>query len=251
MAHDETPWYFLETSESLKHAHSILANTEAEKKFIQRTKPEISSKIQVAGIGLEDQRNGSYELKLATENAFNLLYLGRIGKGKAIHELLRYFLRECLNKRVILHLAGPVEDGFELPQKNSSVLYHGRVDEAQKQELIKEADCIVNPSHHESMSILVLEAIAAGKPVLAQAECEVFQEYANDYDTVYLFSDTKSFWNQLSTMRADQPNLELRLSANSKKLRSKYQWSNIEQLIISSLYEAQGGLNTQDERRSR
>lgn len=235
MAHDEAPWYFVETGESLSKTRAILANSAAELRFIQQTRPEIAHKMSVAGIGIDVNANRNPSVPKKSGQDFKLLYLGRIGKGKAVHELLYYFSQQTQTRRVILHLAGPIENGFALPQDNENIIYHGRITDEEKNSLLSEVDCIVNPSHHESMSILVLEAISSGKPVLAQAQCEIFQDYAKEYDTIYLFSDKNSWNHQLIKIQNELPDLESKLTTNADKLRRKYQWSRIERSVISQL----------------
>lgn len=47
------------------------------------------------------------------------------------------------------------------------IIYHGKKDQTEVHQIIKECHCLVHPSYHEGMANVILEASASGRPVIA------------------------------------------------------------------------------------
>lgn len=110
-----------------------------------------------------------------------VMYLGRLALIKGPDLLLSAFAR-CAAQRPTwqLVLAGP-DDGMlaELETQAAAfgvadrVHFVGFLDEAAKSHALAAADLVVVPSRREAMSIVVLEAASAGRPVLITNQCGV------------------------------------------------------------------------------
>jgi glycosyltransferase involved in cell wall biosynthesis len=102
-----------------------------------------------------------------------LLYVGRIDRNKGVDRLCHHY-RELLKEREdvpLLVLAGkPV---LEIQDPRIRTL--GFVSEEEKFALLGGCDVLLMPSPYESLSIIALEAWAAGRPLLANAECRVLE----------------------------------------------------------------------------
>lgn len=108
-----------------------------------------------------------------------LLFLGRLAPIKGPDLLLEAFLghREALDGWQ-LAFAGP-DDGLEADLRRrvdaagagGRVRFLGFVDAERKRQALAAADLVVIPSRREAMSIVVLEAGAAGRPVLLTDRC--------------------------------------------------------------------------------
>lgn len=98
-----------------------------------------------------------------------ITYLGRIMKNKGIGELLEA-IETMNNERVLFNITGYFEDEsykdkiIELEEKGLLV-YHNQVFDVIP--IIKKSQGIINPTYHEGMSNLLLEASASARPVLA------------------------------------------------------------------------------------
>ena len=109
----------------------------------------------------------------------NLLYLGRFEKRKGVDTLLRAFSeisRRFPKTRLLLAGSGPEESGLRdlcaaLGLVGSSeVVFLGRVSEEEKPRWYATCDIFCAPAlHGESFGIVLVEAMAAGKPVVAAA----------------------------------------------------------------------------------
>ena len=105
-----------------------------------------------------------------------LLYLGDIVPHKGLQDLLRAAAPVLRQRQdVQLHLAGlgPADEIARLRELSqalgitSQVIFRGWLDEAAKAEALRHAYLLVQPSHAEGMPLAVLEALAAGLPVVA------------------------------------------------------------------------------------
>lgn len=96
-----------------------------------------------------------------------LLYLGRLDPNKGVGRLLEY--HEWMGAAApLLVLVGHDAMGVaEHPRRRKL----GFVAEAEKYALLREAAALAMPSRCESLSLVVLEAFALGRPVLADAAC--------------------------------------------------------------------------------
>ena len=65
--------------------------------------------------------------------------------------------------------------------------YLGFVDEARKFALMAGALAFVHPSPYESLSIVALEAMAQGTPIVVNGECEVLADHVRMSDSGLVF----------------------------------------------------------------
>lgn len=100
------------------------------------------------------------------------LYVGRIDQEKGCRVLLSAFdtVRSTYPGKLGLILAGSMNMDIGSPPQ---VEFMGFVDEAEKLRLMAGATAFVMPSAYESFSIVTLEAMSCGAPVLVNEECRV------------------------------------------------------------------------------
>lgn len=102
------------------------------------------------------------------------VYVGRIDENKGCKELFDFFnayTREG-DGRLTLVLIG--HSLLDIPS-HPRIRHLGFVDDADKFDAIAASELLVMPSYFESLSMVALEAWALGKPVLANAKCDVLK----------------------------------------------------------------------------
>ena len=103
----------------------------------------------------------------------NLLFVGRLEAGKGVFDLLHAFARVHAARpdaRLVLAGAGdarPLEALAEKLGLLDSLSLPGWIDAEQRRALLATAGVFVLPSHHEQLPMSLLEAMAAGAPVVA------------------------------------------------------------------------------------
>lgn len=166
--HDETPAYFPVFRELYaRYPHRIWL-TDAERRAAQAIWGEAVG--EVIGMAVAQTVGESPERR----DAPYFLYCGRVEAGKGCDELLRAFQQLPRKGRVRLVFTGT--DLIGLP-KSPDIEFLGFVDDVRKRALMAGALAFVLPSRYESFSIVTLEAMAQGTPVLVNGECEVMRDH--------------------------------------------------------------------------
>jgi glycosyltransferase involved in cell wall biosynthesis len=101
-----------------------------------------------------------------------LLCLGRQERAKGSHYLCEWFANFKLKhpSDLKLVLAG---SGNYRPPSNPSIIQVGPLSESLKWTALEDAEVLIQPSFHESLSLVVLEAWAASTPVMVNGWCDV------------------------------------------------------------------------------
>jgi glycosyltransferase involved in cell wall biosynthesis len=122
------------------------------------------------------------------QNRRNLLFLGRLHPKKGCDILLDAFARLSSRESTSLILAGPDQIGWEKDLRRQvenlnltdRVVFTGMLQGAMKQGALASADAFVLPSHQENFGISVVEALAAGVPVLISNRVNIWREIDAD-----------------------------------------------------------------------
>lgn len=139
--------------------------------FIQKkiVKECNSSLVPGSGINLEDH---PYEEYPEEADTIVFTYIGRLSKDKGIRELLeatKILKNEYGN--ICFNLVGSCSDEYKekvLEANNDKyVNYLGNVPSGEIHSIIKDSHAIVLPSYHEGVPNVLLEAGAAGRPIIA------------------------------------------------------------------------------------
>lgn len=199
-AHDEPALYTRVSRRLFTAARQLLVNSDAEHRLLVDLDPALAAKIRVAGVGIEIPPLPAAPAEPPRPYA---LYLGRIGRAKRIDQLLDAYaaLRASGDAPWELWLGGTL-DGDVTLEGRDGVRHLGFVQDERKGELLRQAAFIVNPSEYESLSLLVLEGLATGKPLLLNRSCNVFRDYALAVPTVALYEGQREFGEQAKQLLA-------------------------------------------------
>lgn len=168
--HDEPPAYLKAVAQMARNAPRILWNTRAEQALGQRIWDVEPG--NVVSMSVE-----TTPVEAAVEAKPYLLYCGRIDVNKGCAQLIEGFVAWKSE-----HPSSPLElvlTGHDVLGVGSrpGVRYLGFVEEQRKFELMAGAVAFVQPSPYESLSIVLLEAMAQRTPVIVNGECEALLEH--------------------------------------------------------------------------
>jgi glycosyltransferase involved in cell wall biosynthesis len=173
-AHDEWPIRLSMWERIFDLPRALVFSSEEEREFVRRRFPKKVIRGDIIGIGIEapsDRNPERFRKAYGIDDPF-LLYLGRIERSKGIDMLLEDFARYRESGRAARKLVLIGRQHTSLP-KRRDVIVIGQVDEQMKWDGLAACDLLVMPSQYESLSLVVLEAWASGKPVLVNARSSV------------------------------------------------------------------------------
>ncbi len=150
------------------------------------------------------------------------LYGGRIDPGKGCEELLDYFSTYVKDGGdATLALMGAKL--MSLPE-DPSVRFAGMLSESERVQALEAATIVICPSPHESLSLLALEAMAVGTPILVNARSEVLVEHCIRSNGGLWYADRDEFVACMNLLFADA-RLRAALGRNGRDyVRKNYRW---------------------------
>jgi len=167
-----------------------------------------------------------------------LIYIGRVDQNKGCHKMFDYFLRfkQETGSPVKLVLIG----GAVLPiPRHPDIRHLGILPEQDKFDALEGALLLLMPSFYESLSMVTLEAWALGKPVLANAHCEVLRGQCRRSRGGLEFRDYAEFREALGLLLADD-RLRQALGRNGAGYyRENYTWEVIEGKYLAVVNQLQ------------
>jgi glycosyltransferase involved in cell wall biosynthesis len=153
------------------------------------------------------------------------LYGGRIDPGKGCEELIEYF-SSYVNAGGEASLVLMGVKLMPLPEE-PFIRFAGRLSDQERTQALEAATVVVVPSPYESLSLLALEAFAAGTPVLANARSEVLVDHCQKSNAGLYYADRDEFNECLRLLVAD-PRLRASMGANGRDyIRNNYRWDVI------------------------
>ncbi|MGI6153095.1 MAG: glycosyltransferase family 4 protein [Christensenellaceae bacterium] len=239
-AHDELPLNGCGMFHGLFNLPAAFVYLTEEERLLVNQKfgnEHIPSVTTGAGIDLPDMDAIDAQNEIYAKNGFSkedhyLVYLGRIEPSKSCDTLLEAFIRykDRYGGDEKFILAGKLSM-LDIP-KRDDIIWVGFVSEEEKFALIKHADALMLGSKLESLSLVVLEAMELGIPVIVNAQGPVLKGHV-DRSNAGLY-----FWNDEQLVRAikymaENPEMRKALGQNGKQyMKEYYKWEIIEQKMI-------------------
>ena len=150
------------------------------------------------------------------------LYGGRIDPGKGCEELLEYFGTYVSGGgEATLALMGAKL--MSLPEE-PYVRFAGLLSDRERLQALEAATVVICPSPYESLSLLALEALAVGTPVLANARSAVLVEHCVRSNGGLYYADRDEFVECLTLLIRDA-RLRAAMGRNGRDyVRQNYRW---------------------------
>jgi glycosyltransferase involved in cell wall biosynthesis len=156
-----------------------------------------------------------------------VIYVGRIEANKGCAELFTYFTTylERSGRPLDLILVGTPT--IQVPA-HAHIRHLGYVPDADKFDAMAGAEALIMPSYFESLSMVVLEAWALGRPVLVNAKCDVLVGQSLRSNGGLYYADIREFGAALDRI-LEEPGLRSALGANGRAyFHRHYAWPVIE-----------------------
>ena len=215
---------------------ALMYNSFEERALIQGVANNQSVPGVVVGVGSEipERSNGGrFRQKFEMRDRF-AIYVGRIDENKGCLELFEFFEHYSASLVDGMHLVLVGTPHVPIPQ-HPRIHHLGFLEDQDKYDAMAAAELLIMPSYLESLSMVALEAWAMGKPVLANAKCDVLQGQCIRSNAGLFYG---SFHEFAETVRAidSGPGLQAALGRNGRAFFEKnYAWPVIEKKYVDML----------------
>lgn len=205
-----------------RRPEAMVFNTRAEKRLVDEMFSPRMLHTEVGGVGITLPARSGARARMRSPS---LLYAGRIDAGKGCAELVEYFIRFRVHyMHCNLYLMGSLN--MDLP-RHPAIKYAGYLSEDQKFAMYTAADVTVVPSRFESLSIVALEAMACGRPILVNGACEVLRDHCLDSNGGLAYESFDEFGEMLATLFKDRQ-MSDEIGANGKRyVLDNYTWDKV------------------------
>jgi len=215
---------------------ALMYNSYEERALIQGVANNQSVPGVVVGIGSEipERSNGGrFRQKFEMRDRF-AIYVGRIDENKGCVELFEFFEHYSAALVDGMHLVLVGTPHVPIP-KHPRIHHLGFLEDQDKYDAMAAAELLIMPSYLESLSMVALEAWAMGKPVLANAKCDVLQGQCLRSNAGLFYENFREF---AETLRAidSSPSLQAALGRNGRAFFERnYSWPVIEKKYVDML----------------
>jgi len=184
--HDEKMMYLPHFHRVFRAPRRIMYNTRAEQAVAERLYGKDLAPGEIAGIGIDlpapspdagGQRWAATAARYAIVEPY-LLYLGRLDPTKC-GSLFDDFIRWHNERQPGVQLVAVGQAFMETPQ-DPAIRYTGFVSAEERDDLIQHARAMLIPSAYESLSIVLLESLARGCPVVVNGHSEVLSQHVQE-----------------------------------------------------------------------
>lgn len=208
---------------------AFIYNSEEERAMIQTLSGNQAVPGIVTGVGTEvpaDAVAGRFRENHGIRKPY-LLYLGRIDRNKGFPQLFDYFLKfkKQTGSDVGLVLIG--NSILPIPA-HPDIFSLGFRPEQDKFDALAGAEALIMPSFYESLSMVTLEAWALGRPVLANARCEVLQGQCRRSNGGLYYSNYPEFKEGLKLLLASDRLRRALGESGRRYFEANYTWDIIE-----------------------
>jgi glycosyltransferase involved in cell wall biosynthesis len=173
--------------------------------------------------------------KFGLRNRF-VVYVGRIDANKGCAQLFDFFIRYLERPRRAIDLVLIGKGDLPVPS-HPHIRHLGFVADHDKFDVIAAAEALVMPSPYESLSMVALETWALGRPVLANARCDVLLGQCLRSNAGLYYEHSAEFDAVLDRL-LDDPSLAVQLGECGRKYFARhYSWPVIERKYLDMFEE--------------
>lgn len=241
-AHDEKPIYLSIFDDMFKKPKGFFYNTEVEKGFVEKKfgVGSVPNNNGMGGVGVDipaDISADRFRKKYSLDNF--ILYIGRIDEHKGCKVLFDYFREYKKRNGGDLKLVLMGKAVIPVPNDND-IVNLGFVSDEDKFDGLSAAKMLVLPSQFESLSMVVLEAMVMGIPVLVNGECEVLRSHCTKSNAGLYYKNYFEFEGCLNYLMTHADTVS-KMAVNAKQyVKDNYQWDVIVQRLCDLIEKVAG-----------
>lgn len=226
-AHDEPPIYLRYYEKVFCSAKGFIWNTPVERDFVESRFPKIKSiRGTIAGVGVDKPQRDLPAIPQEIRNGPYIAYAGRIDESKGCGEMFQFFrqYKRQYGGRMKLALLGKAV--MPIPEADD-IVHLGFVSDDMKFAVMGSAQALVLFSQFESLSMVVLESMAMGRPVLVNGKCAVLKGHCVRSNAGLYFENYREFAGTLNYLLTHEWEYRV-MSENGKRyVEENYQWDII------------------------
>ncbi len=219
----------------------IVWNSHEEKAMIEAVAGNQDVPGDIVGVGsrLPERVDGAgFRARHGLDGPFGL-YVGRIDENKGCRQLFDFFRRWRAESGSQLKLVLIGKAVVPIPE-DAGIVHLGFQPDQEKWDALEACDLLFMPSRYESLSMVTLEAWWAGRPVLANARCEVLRGQCRRGQAGLYYMSYDEFAEAL-TLLEQQPGLRQALGRNGRRyFDENYAWPVVERKYLELLARLQG-----------
>jgi glycosyltransferase involved in cell wall biosynthesis len=238
-AHDEPPIFMPVFRDMLAQPPAYIFLTPEERHFIEGSFDVQKALRTTIGMPVELPAQADparFRQHYGIDGPF-LLYAGRIDPAKGCDELFRFFQAARSHLPPDLQLVVVGNRTMEIP-RDPRIHYLGRVSDQDKVDAMAAASVMINSSHFESFSIVILEAMLCQTPVLVNGRCEVLKGHIERSKSGLYYTNYPEFVEALRLLLADE-RLRARMGTNGAEyVRQNYSYESVKQRYTTFLAQA-------------
>lgn len=228
-AHDEPPIYQRQFNKLFQRADKLIYNAQAEKRFVERRFPFTVTKPSITvGAGVEYPK----AVLPNVEDTFGIkdpyiCYSGRIDVSKGCGILFDFFKEyKATHPGSKLKLVLTGKAAMEIPQ-DPDIIPLGFVSEEEKYAVMQDSVAFVIASEFESLSIVVLESMMMGRPVLVNGKSEVLKDHCTLSNAGFYFMNYQEFEGELDYLLSHEDVYRQMCENGKRYVKDNYQWDSI------------------------
>jgi glycosyltransferase involved in cell wall biosynthesis len=225
-------------SRMLKRAAALHVTSEEEARLIDGVAPNVPRAVVPIGIRWDDFQTlpspGEFRNRyLRGHSGPVVLFLGRLTFKKGLDVLVAGFARAAVPDAV-LAIVGPdderMQPGLESLAKQagigSRIVFTGMLRGEDKAGALAAADVWALPSHTENFGLAVVEALAAGRPVLLSPAVNIAHEAGAARAATICEPDANEFGYALAALLADHER-RAELGSRAREFARRYDWPEV------------------------
>ena len=161
-----------------------------------------------------------------------ILYLGRIEGSKGCYQLFNYYLRLLKENSSLPDLVLAGSESIPIP-KHKKIRYIGFVTENEKEPLLSNAELLIMPSPYESLSLVTLEAMAGGVPVLVNGDCDVLKGHCIRSNAGLWYQNYEEFKECILYLLYETRIRKKMCSMGIRYIQNNYSWESVEKKYLN------------------